>query len=508
LLLTAAVYRQTASNFLRAESGWFLFLAHSAPDVQSRFEKGLLTENLGGHYAPVAFVAEFQTAKLAGTNGGFWKWRQITVVALLATTLFLLGRRSGLMLGLTILPAVSSAGALTAILVFQIQMRDFIAWPFMIMQLFWLLFSLLALMSLLRIVHLPAEKKWPWLAAGAAYASLHFLGLGIATVAATATAMVGIWFVRRNNPASPGTRIAPPLLSLVVIAMLHAIPMQKFMRAGPVISSAEPKLGPFLMDFLGFIPNFAIAAMRGLFITTPPTPDLWRCSQAWPYGVAILVGVFWLVGAACFYARREPAQPNQTRFVLRSFASVSFLTIIALIAIRQWIEPSPNGFADYLSGPRYLVPGSFALVGIMMELFALVAGLSVFPSAILNIGLGICAVAAHLHFATHTYPKVSPNAMISHQRAWRSIVAMARECQRAELAIPNVPLGALTQEFGDWDLKLFEPLLRSDLKTPTETNLQMAPWSNFASGSPEDYFRHVPSLTQVRKRLNLNAQTP
>src|SRR5204862_1890510 len=68
-LLTAAVYRQTASNFLRAESGWFLFLSHSDPGLQRRFEKVLLTRNLWGHYAPLVFVAEFETAKLAGTHG-------------------------------------------------------------------------------------------------------------------------------------------------------------------------------------------------------------------------------------------------------------------------------------------------------------------------------------------------------------------------------------------------------------------------------------------------------
>jgi hypothetical protein len=67
-----------------------------------------------------------------------------------------------------------------------------------------------------------------------------------------------------------------------------------------------------------------------------------------------------------------------------------------------------------------------------------------------------------------------------------------------------VPLGALTQEFHDWDLKLFEPLLRSDLKVPPETTLQMGPWADFAVASPETYAREVPSLARVRKQLKLN----
>jgi hypothetical protein len=506
-LLTAAVYRNTASNFLRAESGWFLFLSHSSPAVQQGFKKALLTKNFWGHYTPFAFLAEFETAKVVGTNGAFWKWRQITLLALLATTLFLLVRRSGAAMGLPRVQTIFSAGALTAVLVLQIQMRDFIAWPFMIMQLFWLLFSLCALMSLVRMAQCPAETKWPWFAAAAAYASLHFLGLGLATVGATAAAMIGIYLVRRRGLPSQAARITTPLLSLVAITTLHAIAMQRFMRAEPIPSSAGWKPGSFLMESLGFIPNLALAALRGLFSTTQLKPEAGQIGQHWPYGLAILLGAALLVSAALFRAVREPSVRNETRFVLRSFASVLFLTIIALISIRQWIEPSPNGFADYLGGPRHLVPASFALIGIMTELFLLVALLPVLPSGILSLGLGIGAVVGHLQFAAHIYPKVSAKSMISHQRAWHSIVTMTRECQTAGLAIPNIPLGELTQEFADWDLKLFEPLLRSDLKMPPETNLQIAPWIEFAHGSPDNYSRQVPSLAEVRKRLNLNETT-
>ena len=95
--------------------------------------------------------------------------------------------------------------------------------------------------------------------------------------------------------------------------------------------------------------------------------------------------------------------------------------------------------------------------------------------------------------------------MISHERAWHSIVAMARECQQAGLGIPNVPLGQLTHEFADWDLRLFEPLLRSDLKLPPDTKLEIVPWSDVSDGTAENYSRQVPSLAKVRKQLNLNA---
>jgi len=501
-LLTAAVYRQTASSFLRAESGWFLFLSHSDTGVQQRFEKVLLTKNFWGHYTPLAFVAEFETAKFAGTRGAFWKWRQITVLAVVATILFLLVRDAGFAFGLTKPGAISAAFALTAVLSFQFQMRDFVAWPFMIMQICWLLFSLLALLGLVRIVQRPAEKRWPWLAATSAYVSLHFLGLGIATVAATISTMIEIHLANRRGPPSPRARIALPLWTLAVVAAIHAIAMQKFMRVEPMATSNGWKAAEFLTELLGFIPNLVFATVRGLFSTALLKPESWQLRQQWPYGLLILLGFALLVGATFRQAVRSADGRRQTRFVLHIFAAISFLTCVALIAIRQWSEPSAHHFADYLSAARYLIPASLVLVPFLFELFAAIGSLPGARGVFVNAALGLGAVAGHLYFAARIYPNVAPQAMISHDRAWRSIVTMARECQSAGLAIPDLPMGELTQEFFDWDLKLFEPLLRSDLKVSTD--LPIAPWSDFANRSPDEYSKKVPALAEVRRRLRLD----
>jgi len=63
---------------------------------------------------------------------------------------------------------------------------------------------------------------------------------------------------------------------------------------------------------------------------------------------------------------------------------VSFLTIVALMAFRQWRDASPEGFALYLVAPRCLIPGTFALAGILAELFFLIASAPVLLNAILN----------------------------------------------------------------------------------------------------------------------------
>jgi hypothetical protein len=501
-LLTALIYQQTKSNFLRAESGWYLLVSHSTPAVQHNFEKALLTKSFHGHYAPFGFLAEFVTAKLVGTHAGFWKWRQITVLALLATTLFLLARTSACALQLTGLKASLSAIGLTATLVFQAPMRGFIAWPFMSLQLFWLLFTLIALLSLVQIGRRPGEVLWPWLAAGASYASLHFLGLGIATVTATTIMLVGIWIGTRGSATLATSKIFAPLVTMIALTALHAVFMLKFPWVETFVPSKGLPAGPFVMAFLGFIPNFAAATVRSLLGIIQPRSTVEQISNAWPYGLALLLGFGFLVGSAFLRFRREPTVRNRTRFALQTFASVSFLTIIALILGRVWRESSPDELGNYLMGPRYLIPSTFALAGLLGELLFLFASGPILVSAILNLGLAVGAILGNLHYAKNVYPEVEPRSMISHAQAWHSLVVMARDCQRANLAIPNVPLGVLTQEFDDWDLKAYEPLLRADLKTPPGAILQFVDWPGPANELPNEY-RDILSISEVKKRLRL-----
>jgi len=423
---------------------------------------------------------------------------------LLATILFLFVRNSGCALQLSRLRASLSATGLTAILIFQAQMREFIAWPFMILQLFWLLFTMISVLALVQMARHPATTLWPWVAAGAAYASLHFLGLGIATVAATAAALAGIWFGTRHQTFSNASKFTLPLVSMIALTALHGVLMLKFIPA-KAFTSSPGQSTPFLAASLGFIPNFALAALRGLLIPGQLTPGEWQSTPGWPYGLAILLGFGLLVTFTFFRFLREPTVRNRTRFILQTFAAVSFLTIIALATIRVWREPHLH-FTDYLTGPRYLIPSSFALAGVIADLLFVIASAPILLGGILNAGLAAYAILGNLQYAANVYPKEKPRSMISHSKAWQSVVAMARECRKADLAIPNVSLGALTQEFDDWDLKVFEPLLRADLKTPPETNLSFIAWPGLTNELPNEYDRDVPSLGEVRKRLHLETR--
>lgn len=83
--------------------------------------------------------------------------------------------------------------------------------------------------------------------------------------------------------------------------------------------------------------------------------------------------------------------------------------------------------------------------------------------------LGLASYLAHPGYERRLLPRVAPLNFISHDRGWRLIVASAREAKSAQLPIPNLPVGALTQEFYDFDLRLFEPLLHDELHPPTRT---------------------------------------
>src|SRR5947208_10967581 len=88
LLAVAAVYRHAPTQFLRAESGWYLAMSHADDVTQRSVVRNFFTTSYGGHYTPLAFLSEFATAKIAGALRMFWKYRQVLVLALAGTATF------------------------------------------------------------------------------------------------------------------------------------------------------------------------------------------------------------------------------------------------------------------------------------------------------------------------------------------------------------------------------------------------------------------------------------
>jgi hypothetical protein len=81
---------------------------------------------------------------------------------------------------------------------------------------------------------------------------------------------------------------------------------------------------------------------------------------------------------------------------------------------------------------------------------------------------------------------------------------MTVQSREAGLAVPNVPLRHLTHEFYDWDTKLFEPLLRSQLHLPPQERINFTDMRDALSMRGADYESKVPAFAQLRGILKLN----
>lgn len=135
LLLIAASYRHTPIALLRGEAGWYQTKAHAPVEEQRHLEHFFLTRSLKGHYLPIGFWSDFRFTKWAGMREPVWRARQIMVLAILATTLFLLILSLGRIWEFPRVAQFGVAAGLTAMYVFQPHMTDIVAWPTMVLQL-------------------------------------------------------------------------------------------------------------------------------------------------------------------------------------------------------------------------------------------------------------------------------------------------------------------------------------------------------------------------------------
>ena len=506
-VLIGAVYRKTPINFLRAESGWFLFHAYSAPDIQRHFQTGFFLTSYAGHYTPLAFAAEFQMAKIAGTNDSIWKWRQILALAVigagLAGTVYAIA-------GAFQLPASlrwMMATAVSATSVFAPQIMEFIGWPFMILQLAVIGLLILSLYGALRVAVSPEERRWPWVAALAAYGSMHATGLGLIAVIAVSIVFAAILLVAVRCPSSiyqpSRKRIAAALTTMLGLAVVHGGAMLYLLPAPPSLVASA---GSFCKLILGFTANLAMTALQ-TFIDVPISePNARSIAYSWPYGLLIVGGALVLLRSLLAKSLREPTPRHLTRFALHAFSISAFFAMVGLIAARLFqcrsLDAAAATLAFCITTPRYIVPLHFLMVASVVDVFVRMAERAPRFSSGLFSALTLAAIAAQVDYRANTFPYVAPLARISHRSAWGLIVATVRECRAAKLPVPNVPLAALTQEFSDWDPAMFQPLLRRELQLRPEEKIELIPWAEYLQGG-RDRYREVPSLQLLERKLNL-----
>jgi hypothetical protein len=150
-----------------------------------------------------------------------------------------------------------------------------------------------------------------------------------------------------------------------------------------------------------------------------------------------------------------------------------------------------------------LIPANLLLFGSLclttIEVARHRVGLSIFVFVL----LGLTTFAANKEFAATRYRELSPGGTISHVRSWQALVMMARQCRVAHLPVPNVPMGTLTQEFWDWDLKQYQPLLRHSLGLSMEEKIDFEPWGKLTGVERQQYEAAAPALLEVRQELHL-----
>jgi hypothetical protein len=507
LLLVAAVYRDTPANFLRAESGWFLAQSHSSEENQQRFGRDFFAHSYGGHYTPLAFLAEFKTAKLVGTNESFWKWRQILVLAVIGAALCVVVHAVGGLFQFGLWSGWAMSVALTAGAVFRPEMIEFISWPFMIFQLVWIGLFIAALHSVVRVAAAPEQARWPWMAAAIACISMQVSGLGVVTVIAVAAVLSGILLVARRCSSSIYSphrkRISLALAAMLGIAAVHGWAMIFLLPSHPSFSAPFWSLCRLL---LGFAANLAVAAARTFVATAISEPDWRSLAYGWPYGLLIIAAAFLLLFWLLRHALREPTPPNLTRFALHAFSISAFLVLLGLCAVRLFQATSLDAAALALTFsttvPRYIVPLHFIAIASAIEIAVRLTQRAPRFTPAAFCALALAALVAQRDFRSTTFAYVSPLARISHAHAWKLLLATVRECRAAGLPVPDVPLGALTQEFSEEGIGSFEPLWRHDLQLKPDEKIERIPWEQYLAGDRERY-RSVPSLRLLEQKLEL-----
>jgi hypothetical protein len=419
------------------------------------------------------------------------------VLSILATCLFAIVYSAAGKERVSDLRAIAIAIGTTALFVFQPLMREFIAWPRLVLHLECLIFSALSLFSLIQWIKEPLARKWVWLAAIFAYSSMHCYGGGFATVLGL-IAVFGIFLVASfSGQLQQFLPVRRTLLTVFAITLLfaggHAACMH-FLRASPLIPTNFIHVdGPTVLGFIGLA---FLSALHALISFNPPDAFSHLVAGLWPWGVFLIAAAMLFLIALARSYRQKPTVDCLTQFALHAFSIVAFCAYILQLAARDVTEPGATtiDFHNFLLGARYLLPANFMLFGSFAAIAMTFARRSGRLAAISFLLIGLAAFITTKQ-GLSTYQSFSPGNAISHGNAWRALVSLARESRSANLPVPNIPMQRVT-DF-DWDLKLYEPLLRYSLHLSAEDKIEFEPWEKMRGAELEKYEAVAPSLRHV-----------
>jgi len=511
LTVVTVAYRDTTITFLRAESGWYELVAHSDDATQQNMKRLFWKRSYHGHYTPIAFWLEFEQTKIAGPHASYWRLRAPLIAALVATAIFCLVRAAAAHSGLNAVAQSCVGGGTAMLFIFQPLMREMIAWPFLILQMMWIILTTFALRALVGVVSEAAAKRWIWISAIAAYASLHTSGLGLASAAATLGTLLLFLFLTFQSESGVFDSLRLHRRSLIaassalaLMTLIHACCMWLLVPSvSPAASGALPiSLNRALLAFFALYPFF-LAHSLFLFPFAPYNIAV-LLQDSWPFGLSFAAVLIFAVLIFARVARRN-SEFTATRLLLFGFSALFYVVFVAMVGMQEWSSASSGDpLFGYFVGARYMVPASVILIVAVLALLMPALRRHQRLAAVTALGLAACALIGQRQFARNSYAQQQPDATISHDRAWSLVCAMTVQSRGAGLAVPNVPLGHLTHEFYDWDTKLFEPLLRSELHLPPQERINFTDMQDALSVRGADYESKVPAFAQLREILKLN----
>ncbi|MBZ3930475.1 hypothetical protein Xthr_11320 [Xanthomonas citri pv. thirumalacharii] len=396
-LLITAYSRLIGLNMtpFRAESGLFIAQAWNHGD-HFDFIKPLLTHARNGHFTPVFFILEFLQAGWFGANEQYWFIRQMLVLGLLSTSLYLLSHSALALTSLHPRACVVIAGLVAMAFVVQPTVLELTTWPFMAAQLLCLACGAMATSNLLDATRTSHIKPIYWALAWG-YASMHWFGVGFTiSVTVIVAAIACTWALRLPAKAYAAAAVST-IMTLIHAAIMAQSTEQETGEGTINLGDHVIRMGALYMGSLQ-------GGARSLWANGRfpwPNPDTYATDAA--YGYALLFAIVATSIALLWKGRREQKPLLVAYGLVTGIFAFSLGLYCALIVVRLQYSFGNTAINPFLFGTRYLIfPGFFIFLLsplLLIPMAKSVGSWVILPASAIG---GGAAIATYVFFTTVT----------------------------------------------------------------------------------------------------------
>lgn len=454
-LLIAAYSHLIGLNMMpfRGESGLFIAQSWGHGDHLA-FIKPMLTHAYNGHFAPLFFGMEFVQAGWFGADEHYWFARQMLVLGLLSTSLYLLNRSALAFTSVHPRACAVIAGLVTMAFVVQPTVLELTTWPFMAAQLLCLACGAMATSNLLNSVR-TGETKPIYRALAWGYASMHLFGVGFTISVTIIVATIASTWARRL----PAKAYAAAAVS-AIITILHAAIMAQSAKheAGEQAVSWGDQVTRMGALYMGSVQGGARSLWaNGRFPW--PNPDTYATDAA--YGYALLFALVATAIVLLWKGRRDQKPLLVAYGLLAGIFAFSLGLYSALIVVRLQYSLGNTAINPFLFGTRYLIfPAFFIFLlspSLLIPMARSLGNWIILPTSTIG---GGAAIATYIFFMTAA--TLWPIFATPFSVTWSKVVDDARMQLKTTGIIQDRPLSELDPEFHA-ELHQFSGLLESEL---------------------------------------------